>query len=41
MKLAEVSIRRPVFTVMIVLALMVLGYSSFTDMNVDLMPDVD
>nr|MBN2276762.1 efflux RND transporter permease subunit [candidate division Zixibacteria bacterium] len=41
MKLADVSIRRPVFTVMIILALVVLGYSSFNQMNIDLMPDVD
>ncbi|UCD16724.1 MAG: efflux RND transporter permease subunit [Candidatus Zixiibacteriota bacterium] len=41
MKLAEVSIRRPVFTVMMVVALVVLGYSSFKDMNTDLMPEID
>lgn len=41
MKLADVSIRRPVFTVMMILALVVLGTSSFYDLNVDLMPDID
>ena len=41
MKLAEVSVRRPVFTVMIIVALVVLGYTSFRDMNTDLMPEVN
>lgn len=41
MKLADVSIRRPVFTVMMVLALIVLGYSSYRQMNIDLMPEID
>lgn len=41
MKLAAVSIRRPVFTVMMILALVVLGYTSFYQMNIDLMPEVD
>ncbi len=41
MKLADVSIRRPVFTVMIIIALVVLGYTSFKDMNTDLMPEID
>ena len=41
MKLADVSIRKPVFTVMMVLALVVLGYSSFIQMNIDLFPEID
>ena len=41
MKLAEVSIRRPVFTVMMIIALVVLGYASFNEMSVDLMPEVN
>ncbi len=41
MKLAAVAIRRPVFTVMIIIALVVLGYTSFLEMNIDNMPDVD
>ncbi len=41
MKLAEVSIRRPVFAVMMIVALVVLGYTSFQEMNIDNMPDVD
>jgi HAE1 family hydrophobic/amphiphilic exporter-1 len=40
LKLADVAIRRPVFTVMMILALVVLGYSSFNQMSVDLMPNV-
>jgi len=41
LKLAAVSIRRPVFTVMMIVALVVLGYTSFQEMNIDNMPDVD
>jgi HAE1 family hydrophobic/amphiphilic exporter-1 len=41
MKLADVSIRRPVFTTMIVAAILVLGLFSFIQLNVDLYPDVD
>lgn len=41
MKLAAVSIRRPVFTVMMIMALVVLGYTSFNQMNIDLTPEVD
>jgi len=41
LKLADVAIRRPVFTVMMILALVVLGYSSFNLMSVDLMPDIN
>ena len=41
MKLADISIRRPVFTTMMVIALIVLGYSSYRQMNIDLMPDID
>jgi len=41
LKLAAVSIRRPVFTVMMIMALVVLGYTSFYQMNIDLMPEVD
>ncbi|MCX6828501.1 MAG: efflux RND transporter permease subunit [candidate division Zixibacteria bacterium] len=40
MKLAEVAIRRPVFTVMMIVALVVLGYASFNLMSVDLMPNI-
>jgi HAE1 family hydrophobic/amphiphilic exporter-1 len=41
LKLAEISIKRPVFTVMMILALVVLGYTAFRQMNIDLMPEVD
>ena len=41
MKLADVSIQRPVFTTMIVVAILVLGLFSFIKLNVDQYPDVD
>ncbi len=41
MKLADVSIQRPVFTTMIVVAILVLGLFSFLKLNVDQYPDVD
>jgi hydrophobic/amphiphilic exporter-1 (mainly G- bacteria), HAE1 family len=41
MKLADVSIRRPVFAVMMSMALVVLGYFSFRQLGVDLMPKTD
>jgi len=41
MKLADVSIERPVFATMMILALIVLGLFSFLKLNVDLFPDVD
>ncbi len=41
MKLADVSIKRPVFTTMIIMAILVLGLFSFIKLNVDLFPNVD
>jgi HAE1 family hydrophobic/amphiphilic exporter-1 len=41
MKLADVSIRRPVFATMMILALIVLGLFSYLKLNVDLYPNVD
>ncbi len=41
MKLTAVSVKRPVFTVMMIMALVVLGYTSFNKMNIDLMPNID
>ncbi len=41
MKLADVSIRRPVFATMMIMALIVLGLFSYIKLNVDLYPDVD
>ena len=40
-KLAEICIRRPVFAVMIVLALVVVGAASYTGLGVDRFPSVD
>jgi hydrophobe/amphiphile efflux-1 (HAE1) family protein len=41
MYLSNTSIKRPVFTTMIIVALVVLGFVSYRQMNVDLFPDVD
>jgi HAE1 family hydrophobic/amphiphilic exporter-1 len=41
MKLADVSIKRPVFASMMIIALIVLGLFSYIKLNVDLYPDVD
>lgn len=41
MKLADVSISRPVFATMMILALVVLGWFSYLKLNVDLYPNVD
>ena len=41
MKLADVSIRRPVFATMMIMALIVLGLFSYLKLNVDLYPNVD
>ncbi len=41
MKLADVSIRRPVFASMMIIALIVLGLFSYMKLNVDLYPDVE
>ncbi len=41
MKLADVSIKRPVFATMMILALIVLGLFSYLKLNVDLYPNVD
>jgi HAE1 family hydrophobic/amphiphilic exporter-1 len=40
-KLAEVSVRRPVFAVMMSTALIVLGWVSYNDLGLDLMPRTD
>ena len=39
--LSEVAIRRPVFTAMIMLGLVVLGYFSFRRLPIDLMPNIE
>jgi HAE1 family hydrophobic/amphiphilic exporter-1 len=41
MKLADVSVRRPVFAVMMSAALLVLGWFSYRDLGLDLMPKTD
>lgn len=41
MNLADVAIKRPVFTVMMSLALMVLGFMSLSRLGVDLFPDIN
>jgi len=41
MKLAEISIKRPVFATMMIAALIVLGLFSYMKLNVDLYPNID
>jgi len=41
MYISNVSIKRPVFTTMLTVALIVLGFVSYHQMNVDLFPDID
>jgi HAE1 family hydrophobic/amphiphilic exporter-1 len=41
MKLADVSVRRPVFAVMMSAALIVMGWFSYRDLGLDLMPKTD
>ena len=41
MYISDVSVKRPVFTIMMTIALLVLGVVSYNQMNVDLFPDVD
>jgi HAE1 family hydrophobic/amphiphilic exporter-1 len=41
MKLADVCIRRPVFAIMMTMALVVLGLFSYRDLGLDLMPKTD
>jgi hydrophobe/amphiphile efflux-1 (HAE1) family protein len=41
MKLADISIQRPVFATMMILALLVLGLFSYFKLNIDQFPDVD
>ena len=41
MKLSDISIRRPVFATMMIGALLVVGAFSYTQLPVELMPDVD
>ena len=40
-KLAEICIRRPVFATMLIMALVVIGFASYSKLGVDLFPKVD
>ena len=40
MNISEVAIKRPVFTVMVTVALLVLGFMGFARLGSDLFPDV-
>ena len=41
MYLADTAIKRPVFAVMVILAMIVLGLASFSQMNTELFPDIE
>src|SRR5215471_12352460 len=41
MKLADVSVKRPVFAIMMTAALIILGAFSYKDLGLDLMPKTD
>ncbi len=41
MYISDVSVKRPVFTTMVTIALIVLGFVSYHQMSVDLFPDID
>jgi HAE1 family hydrophobic/amphiphilic exporter-1 len=41
MKISDISIRRPVFASMMILALLVLGWFSYQQLSVELIPEVD
>src|SRR5262247_2096247 len=40
-KLAEICVRRPVFAVMLIMALVVVGWFSYLSLGVDLFPKID
>jgi len=40
MKLSQFSVHHPIFTVMIFLIVIILGFISFTRLPIDLMPDI-
>jgi hydrophobic/amphiphilic exporter-1 (mainly G- bacteria), HAE1 family len=40
MSLSDLAIKRPIFTTMIILAIMAVGFVSFTRLPIDLMPDI-
>ena len=41
MNLPDFSVRRPVFTSMVTLIVILLGLSSFTRLQIDMLPDVE
>ena len=41
MNIAELAIKRPIFVVMIVASILVLGALGYTSMGVDMLPDVE
>ena len=41
MKISEISINRPVFATMMIAGLLVLGWFSYTDMSIELFPEID
>ncbi|MBU0984802.1 MAG: efflux RND transporter permease subunit [candidate division Zixibacteria bacterium] len=41
MKISDISVRRPVFATMMIAALLVLGWFSYTDLSVEMWPDVE
>ena len=40
MKLSQFAVRRPVFTIMVMLIVIILGGISFSRLPIDLMPDI-
>ena len=40
MKMSEFSVHHPIFTVMIFLIVIILGFIAFTRLPIDLMPDI-
>lgn len=41
MKIANISVNRPVGVIVIVIAVMILGFVSLTDLTIDLLPDIE
>ena len=41
MKLSDISVKRPVTTVMVILVILLLGFVSFTKLSIDLLPQIN
>ena len=41
MKISDISIRRPVFATMMIMALLVMGWFSYTSLSVEMFPEVE